>query len=245
MSNYRSVYFNSSQRTYGSNSNPTFYLDTQIESVDKIKILATWVPISYYYLKNDTLILTESAFPPVTLTLNGNYNIQNLTSTIRTFLNTNSQIAQTFIVAFDTVTSKLTINSTIDLFTLTGTAATKLSLINQFGGGTGFSTSKINRDTIDLSYQFVTVQSPELTQAIDVRSRSFYDNNSNTDTIIKIPITVGHFDYNYYANPVGLEYLTSNKSQLQYLSFKICDVNGNELDLNGVNWAIKIGIITN
>lgn len=244
---YRSLYFNSGSRNFGTNDAPIFALDPPINSAEKIKVLAVNVPISYYAFDNYTLKVNENVGGVTTataqITLNGNYTNSQITSAIASGLTTASASTGntlTYNCSYDNILGKISIQSTGGSFRVTsGSANNNLgfrSLSNSF------VTSQQASSVVQLSRQLLAVRSEELTQAISTNSRSYYNSDSSTPIAGIIPILNGAYSYQYYESPVSSEYLKANSSQIERIGFYLTDMDNNRVSLNDIPWSIKIGL---
>lgn len=244
---YRSLYFNSNSRAFGTNDNPIFSLDPPINSAEKIKVLAVNIPISYYAFDNFTLKLNENVAGVTTgvsqITLNGNYTNSQLTSAISSALITASAStgnSLTYNCVYDNVLGKLTIQSTGGSFRVTsGSANNNLGYRSL---SSSFVTSQQGDSVVQLSRQLLAVRSEELSQAISTNSRSYYNSDSSTPIAGIVPILNGAYSYQYYESPVSAEYLKANSSQIERIGFYLTDMDNNAVNLNGVPWSVKLGI---
>lgn len=244
---YRSLYFNSANRTFGTNDEPIFSLDPAINSTEKIKVLAVNIPLSYYAFDNLNLRVNENTAGSLfsQITLNGNYTNSQLTSYISSALTTASASTgntRTYNCAYDSILGKLTIQSSGGNFVVTsGTANANLGFRSPSATPAANQTSD---SVIQLSKQYLVVQSDELQQSIATSSRSYYNNDSSQPIAAVVPVLNGAYQYQYYESPVSSEYLKANSAVLERISFRLTDLDGNRVSLNGVPWSIKIGVYT-
>jgi len=244
---YRSIYFNSQNRDFGTNDEPVFILDPEISSAQKIKLLAVNIPISFYAFENLTFRANENTAGTLfsQITLNGNYTNSQLTSAISSALTTASAStgnSYTYNCSYDSILGKITITSTGGSFCITsGSANNNLGFRspNQV-----LVTSQVGDSVIQLTKQLIVIQSDELSQSVQTSSRSYYNGNPADPVVGVIPITNGTYQYQYYESPVSSEYLQANRASLERVSFRLTDLEGNKVSLNGVPWSIKLGVIT-
>ena len=242
---YRSVYLNSSDRTYGTNNNPIYQLDPEIEESYKLKLLSVNLPLSFYNFNNATLTVVESPGTPYTITLNGNYNIIQLVLAIQSTFNGLS--VNKYIVSWNKNTNKITllrdtnISSVGFYVSTTGTANFQLGFQNP---SQSFLTSQTSDSCVILQRQYVKIRSNELTSSVATNSRSYFNNISNSNVVSVIPIISGYGQYHYFELPSAIEYLSSNTENIEYLSFYIEDEDDNQLDLQGIPFQIKLGVVS-
>lgn len=246
---YRSLYFNSNDRNFGTNDYPVFSLDPPIQACEKIKVLAVNIPISFYAFDNYNLTLNESVGGVTTglaqITLNGNYTNSQLISAVSTGLITASAStgnSLTYNCSYDNILGKLSITSTGGSFRVTSGSAN--NNLGYRSPSSSFATSQIGDSVVQLTKQLVAIRSEELTQAISTNSRSYYNSDSSTPIAGIVPILNGAFQYQYYESPVSSEYLKANSSQIERLGFYVTDMEDNRISLNGVPWSIKIGVFS-
>jgi hypothetical protein len=246
---YRSLYFNSNDRSFGSNDNPIFALDPPIQACEKIKVLAVNIPISFYAFDNYTLKLNELVGGVTTglaaISLNGNYTNSQLTSAISSQLNIASAStgnSLTYNCSYDNILGKLSISATGGSFRVTSGSAN--NNLGYRSPSSSFATSQAADSVIQLTKQLVAIRSEELTQAISTNSRSYYNSDSSTPIAGIVPILNGAFQYQYYESPVSSEYLKANSSQIERIGFYVTDMDDNRVSLNGIPWSVKIGIFS-
>ena len=242
---YRSLYFNSANRSFGTNDEPIFALDPSINSTEKIKVLAVNIPLSYYAFDNYNFTVLENTSGSAQITLNGNYTNSQLTSYITSALTTASAStgnSLNYNCAYDSVLGKLNITATGGNFVVTsGSANANLGFRAPSATPATIQTSD---SVIQLTKQYIVVQSDELQQSVATSSRSYYNNDSSQPIAAVVPILNGAYQYQYYESPVSSEYLKANSAVLERISFRLTDLDGNRVSLNGVPWSIKIGVMT-
>ena len=204
-----------------------------------------WSPELYIFCSVSNLaglnnnVSMISTLPTTSFTLNGNYNTTNLPSEIASQLNTNSTNGN-YTTTYDIITNKLTIGADID-FKLIDSNANKFLGFRQ--SMNTFDTSITSDSSIMLNKQYLVIRSDELTNSVEVASRSYFNDLSNTNILSVIPIINGANQFEYFELPSAVEYLTSNGKSLANLSFYVEDPDGNEIDFNGIPFQLKIGIV--
>ena len=243
---YRSLYFNSENRTFGSNDNPSFALDPPLLSSHKLKLLATNLPISFYAFPNLTFNLVEATGSlSVSITLEGNYTNSQMLTALSTKLTTASAAtgnSLTYTTTYDSILGKFTISATGN-FTVASTGTANKNLGFRAPSATPAS-SQTSDSVIRMTRQLVVIESDELSQTLATNARSIYNTNSSRPIVGVIPITNGPFEYSYYEAPESAEYLQSNDQIIERISFRISDLDGNPISFNNLPWSIKLGVIT-
>lgn len=243
---YKSLYFNSADRSFGTNNEPIFALNEPIKSTEKIKVLAANIPLSFYNFPSLNLAVNENTAGSAAITLNGNYTNSQLCSAIASGLTTASAStgnSLTYACDYSSILGKLTISATGGNFALSSSGTANNNL-----GFRAPSVVKASAQTSDsvvqLTKQYLVIQSDELSQSIATASRSYYNQDNNVPVAMVVPVLNGSFQYQYYESPVSSEYLKANTSVIERISFRIADLDNNPIDLNGVPWSIKIGVYT-
>jgi hypothetical protein len=243
---YRSLYFNSEDRSYGTNDAPAFQLDPPLTSTHKLKLLAANIPISFYAFENFTFNLVEATGSlPVSIVLNGNYTNSQMLTALATQLTTASAATG------NTLTYTATYNSILARFTISATGNFTVNSSGSANKNLGFrapsatpASSQTSDSVIRMTKQYLVVESDELIQTLATNARSIYNTNSSRPIVGVIPITNGPYEYQYYEAPESAEYLQSNDAFLERISFRVNDLAGNPISFNGLPWSIKLGIFT-
>ena len=245
---YRSLYFNSANRDFGTNNAPEFIIDPEINQTERLKLMSVNIPVSFYAFPNVNLRVNENSTGSLysNITLNGNYTNSQLTSYISSALTTASAStgsALTYNCAYDSITGKLTLTSTGGSFVITsGSANTNLGFSNV--SSNVLSNSRTSDNVISLTKDAIVIESDELSRTIATSSRSIYNGDSNDPIIAVVPITSATWSYNYWEHPTGAQFLKSNNANLDRVSFRLKYLDGTNVDLNGVPWSVKIGVYT-
>ena len=243
---YRSLYFNSESRAFGTNDAPGFTIDPPINTTEKLKVLAANIPISFYAFDNLTLNVQEATGSlNVSTTLNGNYTNSQLLTALGSQLTTASAATGntlTYTATYDSITGKITITSTGNFTVLsTGTANKNLGFRNPSAVA---GSSQVSDSVVQLTRQYLVIESDELSQTVATSSRSIYNSDSSRPIAAVVPITQGVYQYQYYESPEAAEYLSANTSQLERITFRLTDLDGNVVSLNGLPWSVKLGVFT-
>lgn len=244
---YRSIFFNSANRDFGTNDEPVFVLDPNINAAQKIKLLSVNVPISFYTFNNSNLRVNENTAGSLfsNVVLNGNYTNSQLTSFLSSQLTTASSStgnSRTYNVAYDSILGKLAIQSTGGSFVVTsGSANVNLGYRSPSQTPSAVQTAD---SVLQLTKQLLVIQSDELSQSVQTSSRSYYNGSPSDPVVGVVPITNGVYQYQYYESPVSSEYLQANSANLERISFRITDLEGNLISLNGVPFSVKLGLYT-
>lgn len=246
---YRSLYFNSADRSFGSNDNPGFQLDPPLNSTHKLKLIAANIPISFYAFDGYTFTVTEqTGTKNVSVVLTGNYTNSQMITALATGLTADSVTngnSLTYTVTYNSILAKFTISATGN-FRVSDTGSTRLA--NEGLGfrapSSSFATSQTSDSVIRMTRQYLVIESDELSQTLATNARSIYNTNSSRPILGVVPITESPFTYQYYEAPESAEYLHSNDSFLERITFRINDLNGNPISFNGLPWSVKVGVFT-
>ena len=243
---YRSLYFNSEDRSYGTNDSPAFQLDPPLTSTHKLKLLAANIPISFYAFDNFTFNIVEATGSlPVSITLNGNYTNSQMITALSTQLTTASAAtgnSLTYTATYNSITAKFTISATGN-FTVATTGTANKNLGFRAPSSTP-AASQTSDSVIRMTKQYLVIESDELIQTLATNARSIYNTNSARPIVGVVPITNAPYEYVYYEAPESAEYLQSNDAFLERISFRINDLQGNPISFNGLPWSIKLGVFT-
>lgn len=249
-------------------NNPTFFIPRPLQDVVAVKVLSAEIPFSYYVFNsnNNTFTLAESGSggtATVTIPV-GNYTSSSLATAFGTALTTASVSlgANTYTVAYSTLTQKFTITSTAaagTTFTLTfGTGSDPGNTNPRFylgfpGGSTTSNTTPalespsipqisgpnylyINSETLgNISNCFLPANAQNLNRGL------------NGPQLAKIPITCNPGGVTYYVDPDPQKYFDLERLY-QLTSFDLYCSLGNTsseipLNFNGVGFSVKIGVI--
>lgn len=238
----------SSFRVDGSNEEPVFYLDPIISRCSKIKLLSANIPNSYYNFFNHKLKIKEEDIisgqhKQVSIDLDGNFTIVELTNYIATQLTLNSNFGNIYTCSWSSQTGKLTISSNSTFHVEPSTTAQQELGFTQFPRN--YVMSETGNQVVQLTKSCLVIRSPELSQLSSVVNRHYFENLSTTNIIAVIPITNGIWQFNQYEDTTFERYINANSSEIDKITLQLCDINGNIINLNGVPWCIEIGVSDN
>ncbi len=238
-----------------------------LKNVVAIKFLGAEIPFTYYIFKstNNTFTLAENGGANTTITIPvGNYTVSQMTTLLSTLLTAASGVGATYVVTYSDTSSKLTITGSggtltsfiITMGTVGGTGNTSPRLYLGFPGGATSSTGLVlvSPNTINLSgANYLYLNSLALGSLLDcnlpVGAVNLGGGNGSIQ-VARIPVTAvpgGTIFYNdmvpeYWFDVGALE-------NLQTLDLYLSPGNQGStatitpLDLNGLNFSIKMGII--
>lgn len=254
---------------YSATDWPRFELGGKIplKGVAAIKVISLEVPFSYYVFKssNNTFRLSENGGANTTITIPvGNYTSGEMTTLLGSLLTAATGVGATYVVTISNQTNKLTFTGsggTLASFILTfgsvgGTGNTSPRLYLGFEGGPTSSTglTLISTNSVNLSgANYLYLNSLAIGSLLDCNlpfgSVNLGGGNGSIQ-IAKIPVNSAPGGTIIYNDPIpdfwfDVGSLENLQSFDLYLSF------GNQgstativpLELNGLNFSVKIGII--
>lgn len=235
------LYFDSNQRTAGTNEDYTVTLTNSINRVRRIRITDVQIPFTFYAINannnqldfNDNTATLQSAIIPP-----GNYTADELVLEIQTEMNA---LFAGFTVSYDSKTLKYTwVNASNFEMLISGTMAPFLGILADSGVTNNF----VGQGAIDIGGpNYLFIKSNKL-----VRPKIYkpIDNVVNDNILYKVPLATGpgtvvsdknietSFALKYGANQI-----------IDTIDFKLEDPDGNTVDLNGVNWSMTLIAETN
>ena len=159
----------------------------------------------------------------------GNHNINTLLSELK------SQLSPSFTITFNSITNKITItNSTYDFVILLNSSC--LDLIGFSSLSDIYSSNKTLTSNTNVNLQSV--------QCICIRSNMQTNsitsgNQNNVSTLASIPISNQPFTTIAFINQSNHKINLYNNN-LNTISIKLLDQNGNIVDLNGLHWSMTL-----
>lgn len=201
------------------------------------------IPTSFYNINSNNQVFKITEDPAgtpddISITIpSGNYTESELRTTAVALLNSATANANTYAMAFDSITGKITITTDTTEFRVD--SITNGSNINKaFGFGdaqyTSTSMSLISVNHISLNFiRYLNVKS-------DMGSNNHYSKNNLENIGVQIPITEGRSTIQFYDNHDGYKAKLESKHSIKSIRFRIVDNNKNLIDLNGVDWSCEI-----
>jgi hypothetical protein len=187
------------------------------------------IPYTFYNINSSNNILKYSISGTIyTVVITpGNYNVY----TLQTFLQSNMT---NFTISYNPVTNAFTFTNSITNFTILS-SSTCLPLI-------GF----LAQDNISTTFALVSNRAVNLAQIRCICVNSNLKTNNinkstlnNFSTICSIPVSVAPYSIVSFANHNNFRVNTFT-STISTIAIKLCDQNGNLIDLNGSNWALTL-----
>lgn len=231
----KSVFINSQNRTKGTISDFRTTLVRPIKNITCCKIRSVEIPSSFYPVNSTNNVinvrkLTGLVEYIVTLTP-GSYDATELAVEIQSKLN--SLVYSGFVVTYNASTAKFTIANSSSNFELRTGPSDKLI------GFDGVDTGDIATWTSDNVIHITGPDALYIRSARLLNEESLFDNDQR-DIIAKIPVFVN------FGATITLEGTQSdfvvwyNSSRLiTAIDLRLEDLDGNELDLNGLDWSIE------
>lgn len=241
------ILINSKNRTSGTSHKFAIGLKNGITYVDSFAIGAIKIPKSYYNVTslNNRFRFVDSTATTHDLTLAaGNYDITQLI----TWLSVNMNIVSTDTYHFNLnqLTNKL------DVSTAAGSWSLDFTIDNNMSVLLGFDNQIYESSVNSIGEQGITaVNSPSLdrTDRIHIICNEIHRDNYHfndtlgfgniLDTVIDNAPFGGYVtkeqDFNIFYNLPSVNFISS-------MYFRLVDDNGNDLDLNGLDWTIEIHI---
>ena len=212
---------------------------------DRVTCLQAEIPKAYYMLDTDaTFSLVEatgSVTTTVTIAGGRTYTIGDLTTTLKTALDTASASGAntfTYTVSFSTNTGKFTITASSGDFSFTfNTTSESNKLISKYlGFAEGVATAS-SASSILISLNVVDLQRYDV-----LYIRSSLVNNGGDDILATIYVG-SHIDLSMiaYVTPDATRHAVGLNDNVPSCSdFSLTDENGKLINMNGVNWRVMI-----
>lgn len=232
--------FGSGSRTSGTNSSPVFEIKRGFNAKGPLSVVSVVVPVSYYAVNasNNTVDFTENGVDLTATVPPGNYN----TTTIRTALlaEMNAVSAGVFTMDYDPATFHLSWTNDTHTFVIDPD-----STMGQILGVTATQTLALTQesnDAVELSGpRSIFVESRALGRG---RERHLVNGLQSRPVLVNIPVSVPAGDILTWedASPGHHTFLTGT-SQVNEIDFRLADLDGNEIDLNGLEWEITVSVV--
>lgn len=226
------IVINSKDRSSGTSGNFT------VRNLNKNKAAGFMIeyvhlPYSWYNITSNTNAIVINGGTSVTVTP-GSYSASSLASALQTSL---QLVDATFTVTFSTTTLKFTIaRSTNFVLNLSNSGFTmKRQLGFRSTSNTGSSTSHTSDSVVNLQNgNSVYLHSNVLSMAQDNKI-----SDSRNEFVLSIPIDKNPGELIVY-KPYRSTYLFKDAFDINAMTLYLKDADQNNIDLNGVDWEIKI-----
>ncbi len=245
---------------------PKFRFAMEIRDLAAIKVLSAIIPFSYYVItaKNNTFTLTETGFATTLVTLPiGNYNANTLGSALSAALiaaSITSGANLSYTVSYSALTGKFTITNNAGgattftlVFGLIGdTGATNPRNALGFNDGSITSVGHVISvpNVAEISGpNYLYVNSEKLGQftSVFLPTGAVNLNGGNLGPqMCRVPIDVNPGDICYYNDPDPTKFFDlEHMNQLSDCDFflSLGDVENTPLDLNGLPFSLKLGLL--
>lgn len=245
---------------------PKFRFAREIRDLAGVKVLSAVIPFSYYVIssRNAIFTLTETGFATTTVTLpTGNYNANTLGSALASALiaaSVTSGANLIYSVTYSSLTGKYTITNNAAgpaTFTLTfgiigDTGATNPRFALGFNDGTVTSIGHVIEapNVAEISGpNYIYINSEKLGQFSNVilPTGAVNLNGGNIGPqLCRVPMDVNPGDICFYNDPDPTKYFDlEHMNQLSDCDFflSLGDVGNTPLDLNGLPFSIKLGLL--
>lgn len=209
----------------------------KVSNVLDYKIQNILIPLSFYNVNitNNTISFNDG-IPRLATIAPGFYNILDISTALVAAMNAISTLV--FSIVINSVTQKITISSTVN-FSIDFTAVTSdLPILIGFnrsvytGASTFTSDNVVNLNRI---YSVIDISSNNLSK---FNQQMVESSNSSNSIITRISNSIYKpTEYLYYSNDDNSENKLSSSSitSLDYVDFKITDVDGNLIDFNNID----------
>jgi len=245
---------------------PKFRFAREIRDIAGVKVLSAVVPFSYYVIstRNNTFYLYETGFLPGLVTLPiGNYNATTLGNALASALVAASVISGAnllYTVTYSSLTGKYTVTNNAagaNTFTLTfgvigDSGATNPRFALGFADGNVTSVGHVIAapNVAEISGpNYVYVNSEKIGQFSNVflpTGAANLNGGNIGPQLARIPIDVNPGDVCFYTDPDPNKYFDlEHMNQLSDCDFflSLGDVENTPLDLNGLPFSLKLGLI--
>lgn len=205
------------------------------------------IPKSYYNVQSgrNTIQILDSVNTKTIVVPPGNYTLALLMSTIQTAINAVSP--DTFTITYDAVTARVTITSTFNDFAINPNAFGLESLVvQQLGWNLGINYTSLTG----------SLTAPNMADVSGIKSAyieiaeftKYVRNTTNAFHNFRIGMNGQFGDVIYWTDESGYhQYFNvqqANKSNIKNLNIRLVDEYGEDLDLNGLEWAFTLQLIT-
>jgi len=235
--------------TTSNHANFTYNLNRSIDRVAEVQISSIQVPYAYYAFNdnNRTLTLGGAGAGSAQITA-GNYTTSTITTALKTALE--SIMGATATVTYNSTTNKFTLAHSGTSFFVDTTASNNIAYAIGFESNQSASTSLTSDAVVDLSGpKHLVLKSTILTQyaaeknttsatlaAIYVNNLGVSDNILHTIPINAQPSGI-ILDVPLRTSSIRLNRIISFQNNIDFL---LEDDEGNEIELNGKEWSIKL-----
>lgn len=239
MNNKQLLSFSSGGRTSGTNSNPTYEIKRGLTAKDRVSIVSTIIPASYYVVNaaNNTIDFTENAVVLSATITPGNYN----STTIQTEIITQMNAASTGVFTMGYNESTYHLTWTNDTLTFVIDPTSSASQIIGVTAAQVAALTQTSNDAIELSGpRSIFIESQVLGRG---RSAYLVNGEQGRPVLVNIPVSAptGSIIIWEDASQSNRTYgITCN--QINEIDFRLRDINGTELDLNGLEWEITVAL---
>ena len=200
------------------------------------------IPITFYNINSNYNTLNFNEFDGVTIDTNtatipvGNYTISDLIAELATRMNAASTDSNTYVITYDAITGKVNI-----AFSGGSTTVTILST-STLNPAIGFSTT--TSQVISTNVDGDNVATVQFIRYLKIITRlpvnNYYNTNTRQAVLLRVPITMTRYQFDFYENDNGYLLQLSNPDTLKELEFQIRDRNDNIIEFNGVNWSAEL-----
>jgi hypothetical protein len=216
-----------------------------------------FIPFSFYTLsssqKNNILDIKETQAGGATNTYpitipDGNYNITELTSKIKTLLEANTTFGFKYSVSYDTSTGK------VSFLLLSGTTPLNATLLFASGDNANFSVRNIlgfnSTDVVFTLGTFATSQKvvdmADGLDSIHIKSNIVGDNIRSTNAeggeLLLVPVDLEPFSILYYDDgALPFKHLIS-QNNIKRIEIKMTDANDNVIDFNQIPYTLILQV---
>lgn len=232
------LYFDSKFKTAGDDENYSITLAKPLNRIKQVEVVSVEIPYSFYVFTANNNVLKfndeNSTLQTATITP-GNYSGTTISVELETQLNAASSGGWT--VTYNSSTYKLSMSRTsnFQLFTTDSTIASTIGLL----ADSPVTTSHGFTGIANLSGpNYIYIRSVALTRPKKILP--IENSNATSDILYKLALQTGPGTTITERNlfPTKLTYAV--RQRMQTLDFRLEDLDGNQLDLNGLNWSITI-----
>lgn len=234
-----SILIRSADRTSSSASSSNFQIQLPVPLKDKYLLIYSLIPNSLYNVDstNNVIYWRENSTNKTGTVTPGTYTYSSITTAIKSAMDTGSGV-QTFTVTFSSTTNKLTVVASVSAIifqfgTFTTNSARKVMGYNAVDSSS--SLTQVSPNIIDLSLP--------ISLGINIRESSqssFWATGSGLQSAsFYIPFITGSGQYQSL-NTQDLPQTIEFKQGTRILNITVTDLNGNIVNLNGLNWEFFI-----
>lgn len=229
----------------GSNFTVTFNRD--VKRIVEIALEAVQIPYSFYTINSSNNVLSFNK-GAISITIPaGNYTTSNLTSLLKTLINTAFNDTTTSVtIAYSNLIMSITRGTTFNVDAMVDYPISTAANMLGYGISTPTALTSIGNNAVNISGpNYILVRSTLLTKAIS--HQMLYSDNSYSNVLLSVPVCISPGGIINLNDKVSIPIKYSYKFDILAgtpIDIKITDEFGNILSMNGSDISIQFAFIT-